>query len=103
MADPTHETERSASDVPLPGGDFRLFVQKLGYQALIALGVLDNPVTGERTANPEGARTVLDDLAMLAEKTRGNLTDEEDAHLRQVLEQLARHREAVAGDAGGEG
>ena len=98
MADPTHETERSASDVPLPGGDFRLFVQKLGYQALIALGVLDNPVTGERTANPEGARTVLDDLAMLAEKTRGNLDEFESEHLFKVIRDLRHQIEAHDGD-----
>ena len=29
------DAPRAADELPLPGGDFRLFVQKLGYQALI--------------------------------------------------------------------
>jgi len=92
------DAERTAEDVPLPGGDFRLFGQKLGYQALIGLGVLDNPVTGERTPNPDSARSVISDLRMLRDKTRGNLDAGEDEHLGQVLEQLDKHLAAVEGD-----
>lgn len=92
--------ERTADEAPLPGGDFRLFVQKLGYQALIGLGVLDNPVTGERSPNYTGAKTVIDDLRMLRDKTQGNLEVEEEQHLDQVLEQLDKHLEAVGSEAG---
>ena len=91
------DESRTAADAPLPGGDFRLFVQKLGYQALISLGVLDNPVTGERTLNLEGAHSVRDDLRMLHEKTRGNLEADEEQHLEEVLKQLDKHFEAVEG------
>lgn len=67
------------------GGDFKLFVTRLGIQALIALGVIENPVTGEKAENPVQARMLEADLSMLLEKTAGNLTDEEDAKLREVL------------------
>ena len=70
------------------GGDFKLFVTRLGIQALIALGVIENPVTGEKAENPVQARMLEADLAMLLEKTSGNLTDEEDAKLREVLASL---------------
>ncbi|MEX1025396.1 MAG: DUF1844 domain-containing protein [Planctomycetota bacterium] len=89
------EEPQRASDLALPGGDFRLFVQKLGYQALIALGVLDNPLTGERQQSPQQARGVLQDLEMLAEKTRGNLDAEEAEHLQAVIESVRRHRTAL--------
>ena len=87
------EGVRPASEVPLPGGDFRLFVTRLSFQALLALGVLENPLTKTRQKNPEGARMLLDDLEMLREKTAGNLEPDESAHLEKVLGDL---REAVA-------
>jgi hypothetical protein len=88
----------SAGDAPLPGGDFRLLVQKMGYQALIGLGVVENPLTRERSANLPGARAVLADLRMLREKTAGNLEPDEAEHLDKVLADLAaalEHRAAA--------
>lgn len=78
----------NASDLPLKGGNFQLFVQRLGYQALINLGVLENPITREKTINLEHAEAVLQDLNMIADKTRGNLAEEEEEHLTRVLDQL---------------
>jgi hypothetical protein len=89
------DAPRTAADVPLPGGDFRLFVQKLAYQGLIALGVVDNPLTQERRANLPNARAVVEDLEMLKERTAGNLAPEEAGHLEQVLREVRRHLEAL--------
>jgi len=82
---------RSGEELALPGGDFRLFVQKLGYQALIGLGVLENPLTQRKERHPAHAEGVLGDLRMLREKTRGNLEEHEEAHLETVIESLERH------------
>ena len=91
MAEASETSPRTAEDVPLPGGDFRLFVQKLAYQALMGMGVVENPLTRTRQANLAQAKTVLDDLLMLRDRTRGNLNDEEDQHLERVLGDLQRH------------
>jgi len=89
---PTSETAgRKAEDLPLPGGDFRLFIQKLGYQALIGMGVLENPLTKTKNANLDQARMVIDDLLMLRDRTRGNLQDDEEEHLERVVGDLQRH------------
>ena len=82
---------RTAADVPLPGGSFLLFVQKLGYQALITLGVVENPLTKSREPNLAHAQSVIDDLMMLRDKTRGNLSADEDRHLQQIVGELQRH------------
>ena len=82
---------RTAQDVPLPGGNFTLFVQRLGYQALITLGVVENPLTRRRETNLAHAQSLIDDLMMLREKTRGNLASEEEKHLTQVVGELQRH------------
>jgi hypothetical protein len=73
------------------GGDFTLFVTRLGIQALIALGLIENPVTGERTQNLVQARMLAADLEMLLEKTAGNLEPHEEAKLREVLNGLRDH------------
>ena len=80
--------EHSAADLPLPGGNFRLMVQRMAYQGLLGLGVLENPVTGTTQVNLPTARMVLDDLRMLTEKTAGNLDDEEREHLEGIIRDL---------------
>ena len=90
------EQRHAASDVPLPGGNFRLLVQKMGYQVLICLGAVENPLTRERTKNLPGAMAVLEDLRMLQEKTVGNLDDEETAHLDGVLKDLGQAFEKLS-------
>ena len=64
---------------------FTAFVVSLASSAAIHFGDLPDPMTGERAeVNLEGAAQMIDILALLEEKTRGNLTIEE----RQVLEQI---------------
>jgi hypothetical protein len=88
------EELRRAEDVPLPGGNFRLFVHRLGYQGLMSLGLLENPLTGQARVDLGHARMLIDDLSMLAEKTRGNLDEEESEHLFKVLRDLRHQLEA---------
>jgi hypothetical protein len=82
------EGVRKASDMPLPGGNFQLLVSRLSIQAMISLGILENPLTKRKEAHPHNARMLLDDLAMLKEKTSGNLSVDEAAHLDKVLADL---------------
>ncbi len=91
--------ERIAGDVPLPGGNFRLLVQRLGYQGLMSLGILENPLTNEKAFDLHRARMLIDDLSMLAEKTRGNLEPDESEHLFQVIRELRHQFEARREDA----
>jgi len=90
VSDGAHETDRTAEDAPLPGGDFRLFVQRLGYQGLMNLGRLEHPITKAEHVDLPHARALIDDLAMLEEKTRGNLDADEAAYLQKLLSDL-RH------------
>ena len=92
--------EKTAEDVPLPGGDFTLFVQKLGYQALIGMGVLENPLTRSKDANLSQAQGVIDDLMMIRDKTRGNLEKDEEEHLNRVIGDLQRHFVDLSNRAG---
>ena len=102
--DPSSEAEpRSAADAPLPGGNFRLFVQKLGYQALISMGMIENPLTQARATTLDQAQTVIDDLMMLRDKTAGNLEPDEEAHIEKIVGDLQHHFVTLRQRAGSEG
>ena len=56
--------------------------------AALFLGQIPNPKTGEGEVNLDLARMFIDQLAMIQEKTRGNLTNEESTVLRNALSNL---------------
>ena len=91
------EGVRKASDVPLPGGNFQLLVSRLSIQAMISLGILENPLTKRKDVHPHNARMLLDDLAMLREKTDGNLDADERSHLDKVIADLTGAMARIAG------
>ena len=77
--------------------DFSTFILSLGSSALIHLGEAPDPVTGQTSAsNLPLAQQSIDLLALLQEKTRGNLTGDEAGFLEQLLYDLRiRYVEAV--------
>ena len=65
------------------------FVLSLASTAAIHFGDMPDPITGERSeVNLEGAGQMIEILALLDQKTRGNLTAEERQLLEQVLYEL---------------
>ena len=68
---------------------FTAFVVSLASTAAIHFGDLPDPASGTRAEpNLEGAAQMIEILALLADKTRGNLTAEERQVLEQVLYEL---------------
>jgi hypothetical protein len=63
------------------------FLVGLASSALIHLGA-PHPETGERAKNLVLARQTLDLLGLLREKTRGNLTQEEETFFEDLLADL---------------
>lgn len=82
------EEKKAAGELPLPGGEFRLFVTRLAYQLMMSCGLLENPVTKTKQLNADNARMLIADLSMLREKTVGNLDEDEEAHIDKVLSDL---------------
>jgi hypothetical protein len=64
------------------------FVMMHAQNAALFLGQIPNPKTGEGEVNLDLARMFIDQLAMIQEKTRGNLTNEESTVLRNALSNL---------------
>lgn len=65
--------------------DFSTFILSLGSSALILLGEIEDPVNREKHQDLSQAREMIDLLAMLEEKTKGNLSKEEEALLTNLL------------------
>jgi hypothetical protein len=63
-------------------------VMMQAQQAAMFLGHVPNPQTGQPEVNLEFARMFIDQIEMLQEKTRGNLSNEETQMLNSVLSDL---------------
>ena len=80
-------------DGPLPPATFEMLIFSLGMQAQMELGAGAAP---DRPPNLEVARHTIDLLAVLLEKTRGNLSLEEKRLLENTLTELRfRYVQAV--------
>ena|SRR5204862_3422377 len=64
------------------------FVMMHAQNAALFLGQIPNPKTGQGEVNLELAKMFIDQLDMIQEKTRGNLTNEEATVLRNALSNL---------------
>ena len=64
------------------------FVMMQAQNAALFLGQIPNPQTGQGEVNLELAKMFIDQLGMIQEKTRGNLTNEESTVLRNTLSNL---------------
>jgi hypothetical protein len=77
----------SAAGQP-PPATFEFLAHTLFTQALMALGRIPNPITKKAHRNLATARHFIDTLAMLEQKTTGNLTEDERRVLEEIQHQL---------------
>jgi hypothetical protein len=82
---------------PLPEGNFAALVSMLTTQALFALGLLHVKGQEEREPDLEMAKYNIDILETIQEKTKGNLTKEEETVLTNTLNELRMGYVRVAG------
>ena len=75
------------------------FVVMHAQNAALFLGQIPNPRTGEAEVNLDLARMFIDQLAMIQERTRGNLTSEEAKVLSNALSNLQMAFVEVSGGA----
>jgi hypothetical protein len=71
-----------------PEINFPTFVASLNASALVHLGVIEDPASNSKTKNLPMAKQTIDILSMLAEKTKGNLSGDEENMLKNILYDL---------------
>jgi hypothetical protein len=80
--------EQEETDYKLPEINFATFIFSLNHSVLVHLGVMDDPSTGNKVKNLPLAKQTIDILGMLEEKTKGNLTEDEEKMLKNILYDL---------------
>lgn len=81
----SREGEDQAAAQPAPPISFSSFVFSMGTSALMLMGERIDPSQLETPVNLSQAKEIIDILSVLEEKTRGNLTSEEQAVLEDML------------------
>jgi len=86
------EKERATTDdeqrVPLPEVNFNSLIFSLSSSALLHIGEIADPHTGEKRKDLALAKHTIDIIAMLKEKAKGNLDEEEEKFLENILTDL---------------
>jgi len=77
--------EGQGPQAELPEINFATFVISLSSSVLIHLGLVPDPLEGETRKELPLAKQTIDILAMLKDKTKGNLTPEEGELMEHLL------------------
>jgi len=83
-----HQESSRHSSEPPPELTFAAFLWSLSEQALAALGEVPDPSSGKVSRDLTMAQQMIDIIAMLRDKTRGNLDPQERAMLEEILSSL---------------
>jgi hypothetical protein len=82
------KAEKGARGRALPPVDFSGLILSLSHAAMLHLGQIPDMQTGHTRKDPELARHSIDTIGMLREKTKGNLTPEEQKLIDNALTEL---------------
>ena len=80
--------EAEARRTPLPEVNFNSLIFSLSSSALLHLGEIADPQTGAKNKDLGLAKHTIDTIAMLKEKTAGNLDEEEAKFIEAILTDL---------------
>ncbi len=91
------KAERQAEEAPVPEINFVTFLLSLSTSALIQLGEIVDPASKQPAKNLPIAKQTIDLIGMLQEKTKGNLTSEEQKLMENILFDLRMRYVKAAG------
>jgi hypothetical protein len=88
QSDQTDSKQDREEDIQFPEINFPTFIFSLNSSALVHLGVIEDPATGQKSKNLAMAKQTIDILGMIEEKTQGNLSNDEASMLKHILYEL---------------
>ncbi len=95
--DKDREEKKEKGAAPLPEVNFSSFILSLSSSTLLHLGEIADPQSGEKKKDMALAKQSIDIINLLKDKTKGNLTQEEEKLLDHLLYDL-RMRFVKAGE-----
>ena len=87
-ADKKTAAQKQEPPLQFPAVNFSTFVVSLNASALLHLGIIEDPSSGTKNKSLPMAKHTIDTLNMLQEKTAGNLSEEEESLLKNILYDL---------------
>ena len=81
--EPSNEKENESFQI-----DFSTFIMSLTSSAFYHLGDMPDPSTGKKEVNLPAVQQTIDMLIMLREKTKGNLKEDEEKLVEQLIYEL---------------
>ena len=85
---PKEPEQKEARRTPLPEVNFNTLIFSLSSSALLNLGEIEDPYSGEKRKDLDLAKHTIDTIAMLKKKTAGNLDEEETKFIENILTDL---------------
>ena len=85
---PLEDAEKVKETAPFPEVTFSTLLLSLVSSSLVHLGEVPDPTTGETKTELAMVKHTIDTIAMLKEKTVGNLTSDEEKMIEHVLYDL---------------
>lgn len=82
------EKPRDQESSSRPPIDFLSYIVSYYTQGMVLLGEVPNPYTDKKEEDIDAARHTIDILSMLEQKTKGNLSKEEQQLLESVIYEL---------------
>lgn len=80
--------KKESKEESLPEINFSNFILSLSTSALLNLGEIPDPISKEKKEDLDMAKQTIDILGVIQEKTKGNLTKEEDSLMENLLYDL---------------
>jgi Domain of unknown function (DUF1844). len=89
-SEPSREKQKDKffEGTTLPDIDFSTFIFSLSSSVILHLGLMENPYTKTIEKNLPLAKQTIDIISMLKDKTKGNLSDEEENLVTHLLTEL---------------
>jgi len=84
----THEQKNGKTKEFLPPLDLSSIIFPLYTQALVKLGLIEDPLKNAAAENLEFAKRLIDILDLFRDRTKGNLEEEEEKFLDSCIAQL---------------
>lgn len=81
-------TDEDEGSRELPEPNFVMLISNFATQALIELGEIKNPITKQTERAPERAKFTIDMLQVIRDKTKNNLSSEEQKFVDGALYEL---------------
>lgn len=87
-SEPTQPGADFPDDPEMPPASFEMLLTGLATEAMMSLGQIPNPITGEAKVRRNQAKYLIDTIGVLQERTQGNLSPEETQAIDGLLHQL---------------